>query len=989
MENLSKKEEEILDFWEKNKIYQKSLQQRTGRPVFSFYDGPPFASGLPHYGHVLASAIKDSVARYWTMRDFWVERTVGWDCHGLPVEVLVEKEIGIKNKKDILNLASGDKDKSIAKFNQECRKSVFLYIKEWQYMLKRIGRWADYSYQYATMNNEYIESVWWVWKQLYEKKLVYQDWRVTPYCPRCGTPLSNFEVNQGYKTTKVKSIYLKFKLKKQQNSYFLVWTTTPWTLSANVALAVNPNIDYLKLTTSSGNYFMARELKDSVLADSFLSKEEIIKEENIKGKQLLNLEYEPIFDFIKLDKKAYYVVPGDFVTTDEGTGIVHLAPAFGEDDMLIGKKFDLPVLITVDLDGNFKSEVSLWAGKPAIKQNERIIQYLTDEEIILKVKEIEHEYPFCWRCDSPLLYYPLNSWYVAVTKIKERLLFNNNKIALTDASGKKHQGIHWLPEYLKEGRFGKWLEGVRDWAVSRNRFWGAPIPVWICPNCHYEKVVGSISELGQQAPADLHRPYIDQVTFVCPQCGEKMKRIEDVFDCWFESGSMPYAQYHYPFENQEKFTHGFPADFIAEGLDQTRGWFYTLHVLSTALFDQPAFKNVIVNGLILDKNRKKLSKKLRNYLSPQEVFDTYGVDALRYYLLTTTSIGEDFVFDEQGLKIVSRKIILTLRNVLNFYQLYRPKAVDFKKINLLSQKNVLDKWIISCFNLLVKQVNQSMTNFDLTVSLRRIGEFINELSTWYLRRSRQQLKNKQINTQATLTWILLELSKLMAPFTPFVAEEIYQVIKDDLINYPNKESVHLENYPQVDEELIDQQLLVEMKLIRQVCELGQSVRKETQIKTRQKLSYVNVVNHQCKITKTDLWQLVIEELNIQNIEVVDQLPRGKHWQQQQANQNLSIALNIEITPDLKEEGMAREIIRKINGWRKEMKLTIKDLIYLSYKTEDLILEKTLIKYGSLIESETLSQDLHLGQIEKYEDKKEFEFEEKKIIFYFQLIKKGK
>ncbi|MDD5341414.1 MAG: isoleucine--tRNA ligase [Patescibacteria group bacterium] len=946
--NFAKKEEEIIAFWEKNKIFEKSVKQREKSPVFSFYDGPPFASGSPHYGHILASTLKDTVTRYWTMKGFKVERTVGWDCHGLPVENLIEREMKIKSKKQILNLADNEYD-SIRLFNNSCQASVFKCVGEWKDTFTRIGRWADYSNQYSTMDSEYTETVWWVFKQLFNKGLIYKDYRVAPYCPRCGTPLANFEVNLNYQKTKDPSIYFKVKIKDQSDTYFLVWTTTPWTLPSNVALAVNKDIDYAKVKVGREYYILAKPRMEAI--EKYLDHYEIV--ELYKGSELVNWEYEPVFDYYKgkLEKKAYYVIESDFVTVADGTGIVHIAPAFGVEDMEVGKKYDLPVVMAVDLEGKFKPEVKDWAGTFVKEADPKIMQYLQDKKILISGLEdkIEHDYPFCWRCDSPLIYYALDAWYVAVTKFKDQLVKNNESVKLTDPNGSKHEGIRWVPEHIKEGRFGKWLEGARDWNISRNRFWGAPLPVWQCEKCGTYKVVGSKAELENEEIKDLHRPYIDEIKFKC-QCGGEMSRVEEVFDCWFESGSMPYAQYHYPFENKEKFEKGFPCDFIGEGLDQTRGWFYTLHVLATALFDKPAYKNVIANGLILAEDGKKLSKKLRNYTEPGILIDKTGVDAIRYFLLASTPMGEDYRFSNRLVEEMLRKTVMLFNNIYSFYALYE-KSLNFdRELKSKDLSNILDRWIVAKFNLLIKEVTEQMDIFDLTKASRPIMDFINELSTWYLRRSRDRFKGSdqkdKAHALATMHYILINLAKICAPFLPFVSEDIYQKLHGPF------ESVHLENWPIFAADLAQTELLEQMETARKLIEQALAVRAEAGMKIRQPLAKLFITK---KSLPEEFFALIKDEVNVKELEVVEKLPAGKDLKIN-ADENYKVCLDIKLSVELKREGYVRELVRFINALRRDLDLTISDTIEVYYETKEKELLKTIKESGEELAKSTLSKN---------------------------------
>ncbi|MFA5368866.1 MAG: isoleucine--tRNA ligase, partial [Candidatus Paceibacterota bacterium] len=745
-------EEKTLDFWKEKNIFHKSIENRKNAPFYSFYDGPPFATGKPHYGHILGTTLKDSVLRYWTMKGYQVPRRVGWDCHGLPIENLIEKEMGVKNKKEI-------EEMGIQKFNDACRVSVFTCVSDFEETLQRVGRWADYEDAYATLENNYIESVWWVLKQLWNKDLVKKNYRVSPYCPRCGTTLANFEVNQGYKEIKDMSLYVKFKIKdaRFEGVSFLVWTTTPWTLPGNVALAVNTEMDYCVIENNDEKYILAKE-RLSIIEGEY----NVINQ--LKGKDLVGIKYEPMFSYLKdlelenIDK-AFQVLSGEFVTAEDGTGIVHINPMHGEEDSALGQKCNLPTYHLVNELGEFKNEANELKGLSTKDANKKITDELKELNIVYKQELITHDYPHCWRCDSPLLYYAIESWYILVTKIKEQMIANNEK-------------IHWVPGHIKEGRFGKWIEGARDWDFVRNRFWGAPIPIWECDNCKEKICIGSIEELNKATVEknnlkDLHRPYIDEIKLKCEKCGNEMSRISGVFDCWFESGSMPYAQWHYPFENKELVEKTYPADFIAEGLDQTRGWFYTLHVLATALTlddiglgkNKPAFKNVIVNGLVLDDRGRKLSKKLKNYPDPQVVFDKYGADALRYFLLASTNIGEEYRFSEDKVKEVWRKVIAGLSNCYAFYETYKG---DVKPAEGRDSENILDKWIFSKLENLNKEVDKWMGKYELTKATRLFGDFIDDFSNWHIRRSRRRfqkpetIKEKQEAVQV-LHFVLLKL----------------------------------------------------------------------------------------------------------------------------------------------------------------------------------------------------------------------------------------
>lgn len=921
------REEKILEYWKEKDIFHKSIENRLDSPYFSFYDGPPFATGKPHYGHILATTIKDTVLRYWTMKGYQVPRRVGWDCHGLPIENLIEKELGVNNKKQIEEIG-------IEKFNNDCRNSVFACVNDFQKTLERVGRWADYSNAYSTMDNNYIESVWWVFKQLWDKNLVEKNYRVSPYCPRCGTTLSNFEVNQGYKEVKDKSVYVKFKI--ENNLYFLVWTTTPWTLPGNVALVVNKDINYVYVKSNNEIYIIAED-RLSVVEEG-----EIIKK--VKGSELIGISYEPLFDYIS--NNYCKVLSADFVSSEDGTGIVHINPMHGEDDFNISKENNLIFEHLIDPDGTFKK--GDYKGEFVMDANLKIIETLKERNLFYKEELITHDYPHCWRCDSPLLYYAIESWYILVTKIKDQLIENN-------------KSIHWVPQNIKDGRFGKWLEGARDWDVARSRFWGAPIPIWEC-ECGQKKCISSVEELGN--PKDLHLPYINDIKLKC-SCGKEMKRTPEVFDCWFESGSMPYAQWHYPFENKELVEKTYPADFIAEGLDQTRGWFYTLHVLATALTlddiglgkSHGAFKNVIVNGLVLDDKGRKLSKKLKNYPAPDEIFDSFGADALRYFLLASTSIGEDYRFSKDKVKEYWRKVISGLDNCFTFFETY--KKDSFSE----GTDSLLDKWIISKTEKLNRDVVKWMDEYELTKASRLFNDYIDDLSNWYIRRSRrrfQKPESEKEKEQATYTlhYAISKLIKLMAPFTPFITEDIFLKMK-------NGESIHLCDYPKPNLDLIDEQLESEMENIREIVNLALAERSKQGIKVRQALSSLSV--KELKIDKEELIELIKEEINVKGIKEDKSISE-------------EVELDTTITPELREEGNVREIIRQIQQMRKDNGFIPDDRIDVYYAQSDFF-DTILERNKEHILSEVLANEF----ISSAEDLKEINIDENKIYLNIKKI----
>jgi isoleucyl-tRNA synthetase len=953
MANLAQIEEKILEFWQKNKIFEKSVKKKKKQRFFSFYDGPPFATGIPHYGHILATTIKDTVLRYWTMKGYQVPRRVGWDCHGLPIENLIEKETGIKNKREIEKFG-------IEKFNKLCQDSVFRCVKDFETTLKRVGRWADYQDSYATLDNNYIESVWWVFSRLWQQNLVYKDYRVIPFCPRCGTPISNFEVNQGYKDVKDNSVYLKFKItdKRFKNSYLLSWTTTPWTLPGNVALAVNLKADYVLVKEKNENLILAKNCL-SILKEKY----QIIKK--FKGKDLVGLKYQPLFNCLEKVENidnAFQVLPAGFVTIDEGTGIVHTAVMYGQDDFDLGRKYNLPAFHTVDQSGKFKKQVEKWAGRFVKDVEDEIIEDLRLRNILYKKEKIVHSYPFCWRCDTFLLYYAFNTWYIKVSQIKKNLIDNNKK-------------IHWVPGHIKNGRFGKWLQGARDWAFSRNRFWGAPIPIWVCSGCDNSVAIGSIKELEKKSGKKIknfHRPHIDQIVFDCHKCGKKMKRIEEVFDCWFESGSMPYAQWHYPFENKKFVEQTFPADFIAEGLDQTRGWFYTLHVLAAALTlnnkqlgkNQPAFKNAIVNGMILDSQGKKLSKRLRNYPETTEVFEKYGADSLRFFLLSSTPIGEDYLFSAKQVENVYRNIISTFYHSFVFFNTYKDKK--FKPVEKFKNNSKLNKWILSRVNSLNKEVSFWMDKYDLTKASRPIIEFIDDFSNWYVRRSRKKMqktvndKEKQ-ETSQVFYQTLIVLSKIMACFIPFITEHVYQEIKTK----KDFQSIHLDQYPEVETKRIDKKLEEKMKKTREIVTLALAERVKKAVKVRQPLAELTIDNQELKNEK-ELLELIKDEVNVKKISF------GK-----------KLKLDFSITAELKEEGMVREIIRQIQQKRKKAGLKPEDEILVKYFSDNQLIE-ILDKNKEFILKEAKIKNLILMKDDFFEKENEINIDQKKL---YLLIKK--
>lgn len=944
-------EEEILEYWKNKNIFKKSLERRKNNKRFVFLEGPPTANGLPHPGHVLTRTMKDVILRYKTMRGYYVERKAGWDTHGLPVEIEVEKMLGLKNKQEVEKYG-------IEKFNEECKKSVFRYEEAWKKMTERVGFWIDMENPYITMDNKYIESVWWSLKEAWKRGLLYRGYRVTPYCPRCGTTLSSHEVAQGYKEVEDPSIFVRFKV-KNKNEYLLAWTTTPWTLISNVALAVHPEEDYVKLKYKDTIFILAKKR-----ADILLKNYDIIDE--FKGKEMEGMEYEPLYSYIKPDKKCWYVVTADFVTMDEGTGIVHIAPAFGEDDYEVGKKYDLPVIQPVDGEGKFKDVVKKWAGMFVKDADKYIIEDLKKRGLLEGYQKYRHQYPFCWRCDTPLLYYAIDSWFIGMSKLRQNLVKNNEK-------------INWHPDYIKHGRFGEFIKEARDWSLSRKRYWGTPLPIWKCTKCGHEICIGSIEELKNMAiemppVIDLHRPYVDKIKLRCPVCGGEMKRVEEVIDAWYDSGSAPFAQWHYPFENKDKFKESFPADIICEAIDQTRGWFYSLLAISTLLFDKPAYKNVLTLGLILDEKGQKMSKKARNYIEPDEIFEREGADALRWYLISSSPPWQPKRFYEKVVKETFSKFLLTIWNVYSFYKTYAAlDRFNYEEDSIPYEKrNILDKWILSRMNTLIKEVIEKMERYEIHKAGRSIENFvINDLSNWYIRNSRKRFwtEEESIDKTAgysTLYEVLITLMKILAPFVPFISEKIY-------IEMSKNESVHLCDYPESNEKMIDESLEKRMEVARMLTEEARAIRARKGIKLRQPLLKVIIISNE---DLKDMENILKEEMNVKEIvfaennndfvikvakpnyskigpkykekareiaKLIESTPveklkeevddedyvieeRAKEGYETATINGNKIALYTIITPELKREGFAREIVRRIQEMRKRMNLDMEERI---------------------------------------------------------------
>lgn len=1006
----------ILAFWQEQRIFQKSVASRDPARKFVFYEGPPTANGRPGIHHVISRTVKDFVCRWRTMQGYRVERKAGWDTHGLPVEIEVEKKLGIKRKDQVL--AYG-----IARFNEECRKSVFAYKEDWDEMTRRIGFWVDLEHPYITYTNEYIETVWWILQQFWDRGLLYQGRKILPYCPRCETPLSSHEVSQGYEEVEDPSIYVKVPVAGQKDTYFLVWTTTPWTLLSNVALALHPDLSYVKVRHQGVHLVLALD-RLSCLEGEY----EI--EEQLRGEQLAGVSYEPLFTYLTPDKRAFYTILADFVSIDEGTGIVHIAPAFGEEDYQMGEKYDLPMLQPVDKSGRFTAEITLWQGMFVKEADPLIIEHLRQRHLLYKAERITHSYPFCWRCSSPLLYYARKSWYLRTTAFKEALLRHN-------------RAIKWYPPDVGEGRFGEWLENNVDWALSRDRFWGTPLNIWICPGCGRQECIGSIAALmergGLKEPIDLHRPYIDEVTIPCPECNGRMERTPEVLDCWFDSGAMPYAQFHYPFENVDLFKEHFPADFISEGIDQTRGWFYSLLVLSTLLFDKPAYKSCVSLGLILDKEGQKMSKSRGNTVDPFDHLNREGADALRWYLLTASAPWLPTRFDPAGVVEAQNKFLDTLVNVYNFFAMYAnvDRFAPGDERAPVEERSLLDRWLLSTLHSTVHTVNENLEQYELSRAARRIAEFvIDDLSNWYVRRSRRRFwragkgKDKMAAYQ-TLHEALLTTLRLAAPFVPFISEELYRRLQEGG-GEALPESVHLSTYPRPGEEpcdFWDEQLERRMELVRQIVLLGRALRNQAGVKVRQPLPRLIVVDpHGHRRSLLDgLEGLLREELNVRRIEFVNdraalqtrqvqpvyrvigpkygakvnaiaqairsldeaqitslladghlslvvdgaQVSITREDVQVVAQQapgivlasegDLIVAIDTTLTEDLELEGLAREFVNRVQNTRKEAQFDVVDRIIISCNAQGK-LAKAISRLCPYIRAETLAKEIVLPEV---------------------------
>ena len=918
-EKVEDVEASFSKYWQEKDILNKSIENKD--KYFVFYDGPATANGMPGLHHMVAKFLKDAFCKYKTMQGYKVLRKVGWDTHGLPVEVQVEKQLGFNGKKDIEKYG-------IEKFNAECRKTVWANEKAFSDLTTKMGQFIDLEHPYVTYDNGYIETEWWILKKFFDAGLFYEGQKILPYCPRCGTGLATHEVAQGYKEISVDTVIVCMK-KKDEDAYFLVWTTTPWTLIANVALCVNPNEEYVKVKSQGHKFILAKKLANKILGEDI----EIL--ETYKGSELEYVEYEQLIPSLSVDKKAFYVTCDEYVTMEDGTGIVHLAPAFGQDDYNVGRKYNLPYLNPVGDDGKYKE--GLWKGQNVFEADLEVIKYLKKENKLFKKQKIVHNYPHCWRCDSPLIYYSKPSFYLEITKIKDKIIKANSK-------------VNWYPEYVGEKRFANWLENLNDWAISRNRYWGTPLPLWRC-SCGHSIMIGSKKELIELATTkvsediDLHRPYVDDIHIKCPICGKEMTRVNDVIDCWFDSGAMPFAQYHYPFENEELFNTQFPADFIAEGIDQTRGWFYSLLVISTFIKGVSPYKNVLVNELLLDKNGQKMHKSKGNAIEPFTIISKYGADIVRFYLPYVSPVWTPLKFDEDGLKEVHSKFFNPLKNTYTFFQMYANiDNIDPRNFKVAtSDLENIDKWLLSKYNKLIKNVTSAYEEYDLNKVVKLVTEFVSDdLSNWYIRRNRKrfwqsELDNSKMSVYQTTYEVLIGICKIVAPISPFITEEIYQNLTDE-------ESVHLASFPIPDEKLIDEELENKMELVRNLISLGRNAREEAKIKVRQPISEV-IIDGKNKKVLADVIDLIKEELNVKEIVFAE---------------NLNEYMNFSIKPNFKNAGSILgskmpEFVKYLNSLKEEEINNIRNNMDLEFEgtkiTEDLIDIKINAKEGFNIATE--------------------------------------
>lgn len=1002
-ETFDEREKRILKFWEERQVFKSSLEQRTKRLPFTFYDGPPFATGLPHYGHLLAGTIKDVVPRYKTMKGFYVSRRFGWDCHGLPIEQEIEKAQNLSG-------ATSIEEYGIPRFNEDCRSIVLRYTEQWKEIVTRMGRWVDFDRTYKTMDLSFMESVWWVFKQLHEKGWVYEGYKVMPFSAKLGTPLSNFEAGENYRDVDDPSVTIAFTLESTPDTAILAWTTTPWTLVSNLALMVSPKIEYVKLldNQSKKKYILSKERVGSYYKDPA----EYTILEHLHGEQLAGLRYLPLFTYFasRTQQGAFRIILEDSVSNEDGTGVVHCAPAFGEVDFYAAQREKIELVCPVDNNGRYTSEIKEYTGMFVKDADKDIIKRLKADGKVVQHTTLRHRYPFCWRSDTPLIYKAVNTWFVAVEQFKDRLVEANRQ-------------IHWTPQHIQTGRFGKWLEGARDWAISRNRYWGTPIPIWRSDDGDIH-VIGSIAELEKLTGAkitDLHRHFIDDLTFTLK--GKTYKRIPEVFDCWFESGSMPYAQNHYPFENQTYFEDNFPADFIAEGLDQTRGWFYTLTILAAALFDKPAFKHVIVNGILLAADGSKMSKRLRNYPDPMEVVHRHGADAIRLYMLHSPAVkADDLCFKESGVELVLRQILIPLWNAYSFFITYA-RIYHWKPSKPLTAPEAeIDRWMFSVLNKLIKDVEEGMDAYDLSRAVEPLVGFVDQLTNWYIRRSRRRFWNDKATPDrdqafTTLYHVLLEFTKVAAPFVPFIADAIYQNLKTD--DMPA--SVHLCDYPRYLQQQRDELLEAGMGAVQNVASLGHGLRKEHKLKVRQPLPAAQVASANPQVLQflQEQQHLIAEELNVKEVRftsneeefvsvkvkpnfrtlgkkvgklmkevqtAIDQFDHSQQFQLAEGGnvtlaingetieitpddvqverkvhegivaahaQDVTIGLDTQLTPDLLREGLAREFVNKINTMRREAGLEVSDRIRIHIETTPKVKDAYQV-FKDYIDSEVLA-----------------------------------
>ena len=1018
-------EKKFIEYWDEIDILKRSIETRDEANKFVFYDGPATANGHPGLHHMLAKFLKDTFCKYKTMQGYQVYRKVGWDTHGLPVELQVEKELGFSGKGDIEKYG-------IEEFNQKCRESVWKNEKSFSDLTKKMGQFIDLEHPYVTYNNDYIETEWWILKKFFDEGLFYEGSKILPYCPRCGTGLASHEVAQGYKEVSVNTVYVPFKLKSQENTYFLVWTTTPWTLCANVALCVNPNETYVKCLSKGYNFIVAKALADNVLGEGY----EVVEE--YKGKDLEYVEYEQLLPFFEVNKKAFFVTCDNYVTMSDGTGIVHIAPAFGADDAQVGKNYNLPYLNPVGEDGCYLD--GPWKGRLVIDSELEvdIIKYLAGEDKLFKKQKMTHDYPHCWRCSTPLIYYSKPSFYLEVTKIQDKIIEANKK-------------VNWYPAYVGEKRFANWLENMNDWAISRSRYWGTPLPLWRC-ECGHDMMIGSRKELVDLAieeideSIDLHRPYVDDVHIKCPKCGKTMNRVSDVIDCWFDSGSMPFAQYHYPFENEDFFEKQFPADFICEGVDQTRGWFYVLLVISTFLKGCSPYKNVLVNDLIQDAEGKKMSKSRGNIVEPFTTMQKYGADTVRFYLPYVSPVWTPLKFDEEGLKEIYSKYISTFKNAYSFFEMYaNADNIDPREYNIpVEDRDLIDRWLLSKLNRLVRDVNAAYQEYDLNKVARLIVPFLNDdLSNWYIRSNRRRFWDSELTESKKAVYlttyeVLVTLCKLCAPITPFLTEEIYR-------NLTGEESVHLAEFPVENTDLINEVVEERMDLVRDVCSLGRFAREEVNIKVRQPIQSL-ILPKSDEMIIGDLLDVIKEELNVKEVvfkedmttyleyivkpnfkvlgktlgpkikelqEVLSKLTskeigqitdggltvkldgedftltdemvlisiKQKEGYASTSNNRTCVVLETELTEELILEGLAREFVRKVQSLRKDADFVITDHINIYYNGTEAI-DKMLDMYKDYIMGEVLGEKLVKDdKLEEY-----FELNDEKAAINVEKVK---